>query len=123
MQGDRSTDGLDRTGHFRGDGQDADQAACEILTGARNPNLPLMKWTGKKLARKASEIGPRHGVDPGVYALIYGKANDRWGVAQNALKHIGAASGARELVCGALAGRLGDELPESAERFLGVLAL
>ncbi len=102
----------------------ADQAACEILTETRDPKPRLRNWTAEMLARNAGVIGPKHGVDPGVYALIYGKVNNRWGVAQNALKLIGTVSGARELVREALTRRLGDaELPESAERFLNVLAL
>ncbi len=102
----------------------ADQVACEILTETRDPRPPLRNWTAEMLASKAMVIGPRHGVDPGAYALIYGKVNNRWGVAQNALKLIGKDSGARELVREALMKRLGAaELPESAERFLNVLTL
>lgn len=102
----------------------ADQVACEILTETRDPKPPLKNWNAEMLARSASTIGPRHSVDPGIYALIYGKVNNRWGVAQNALKLTGTDSGAHVLVRQALTRRLGDaELPESAERFLNILAL
>jgi hypothetical protein len=102
----------------------ADQVACEILTATRNPKPPLKRWNAEMLAHNARLIGPSHGVDPGVYALIYGKVNNRWPVAQNALKLVGKVTGACQLVSESLTKRLGDaELPEAAERFLDVLAL
>ena len=81
------------------------------------------KYDALRLAFAVAKDGPNFGVDPGVMALIYGKSNDRWGVAQNALKHLSMDSGAHEMIAEALQKRLNPEaLPESSERFLAVLS-
>ncbi len=102
--------------------READRIACEILTGNPNPQPPLRRWKAARLAIEAKLVGPKYGVDPGIYALIYGKVNNRWPVAQNALKSLGTDSGAHALVEEALTRRLG-EVEESMDRFLGVLTL
>jgi hypothetical protein len=107
------------------DGQEkeADSTACELLTGIANPKIRNLKYDALKLAFMVAREGPNVGVDPGVMALIYGKSNDRWGVAQNALKHLSLSSGAHEIIAEALRKRFNPEdLPESSERFLEVLS-
>lgn len=103
--------------------READRAACEILTGTPIPKMPDLKLTAPRLALAAVQAGPEQGIDPGVLALIYGRSNDRWGVAQNALKYLSLDSGAHEIMTAALMKRLNPEdLSESSERFLAVLS-
>jgi Zn-dependent protease with chaperone function len=103
--------------------KEADRAACELLTGRPEPRVRDLKLTAVRLARHAEQQGPETGVDPGVFALIYGRSNDRWPVAQNALKHLATDSGAHAMIAAALQTRLHPEdLPESSERFLQVLS-
>jgi len=102
---------------------EADRVACEILTGDPQPRLQDLKYTAIRLAVAAAQAGPERGMDPGVLALIYGKSNNRWGVAQNALKYLSIDSGAREIIAAALRKRFSPEdVSESAERFLAVLS-
>ena len=103
--------------------EEADRLGCEILTGEGNPRIQDLKFTGPKLALVASQYGPDRGIDPGVMTLIYGKSNDRWGVAQNALKFLSLDEGAHRAIFSALTKRFNpDDLSESAERFLTVLS-
>ncbi len=107
-----STDGQER---------EADEAACELLTGVPHPKMRDLKYNALKLAFHVAQTGPNHGVDPGVMALIYGKSNDRWGVAQTVLKHLALDSGAQSMIAEAMRKRLSPEaLSESSERFLSV---
>lgn len=102
---------------------ETDRAACEILTGMPNPKVPDLKLTAPKLAIEALQSGPDRGIDPGVYALVYGRSNDRWGVAQNALKYLSLDSGAHNTINSVLFKRLNpEELSESSERFLAVIS-
>jgi hypothetical protein len=95
-----------------------------LLTGVVHPKMRDLKYNAWKLALAVSREGPNSGVDPGVMALIYGKSNDRWGVAQNALKHLSLSSGAHGMMAEALRKRFHTEdLPESSERFLSVLSI
>lgn len=103
--------------------KEADRAACEILTGSPAPKMPDLKLTAPRLALTAVQSGPERGIDPGVLTLIYGRSNDRWGVAQNALKYLSLDSGAHDIIRAALLKRLDPEdLSESSERFLAVLS-
>jgi hypothetical protein len=103
--------------------KEADRAACEILTGMPAPRLPDLKLTAPRLALTVAQEAPERGVDPGVLALIYGRSNDRWGVAQSALKYLSLDSGGRDTLNLSLTKRLNPEdLSESSERFLTVLS-
>lgn len=103
--------------------KEADRAACEILTGMPAPRMPDLKLTAPRLALTVTQEAPERGVDPGVLALIYGRSNDRWGVAQGALKYLSLDSGGRDTITSALTKRLNPEdLSESSERFLTVLS-
>ncbi|NJL28493.1 MAG: ImmA/IrrE family metallo-endopeptidase [Thermoanaerobaculia bacterium] len=102
--------------------QQADRAACEILTGFEQPTIPLRKWNAEQLARQAEMAGPAQGVDPGVFALIYAKSNDRWPAGQGALKRLGEDQGAANLVAEPLQSRLeGLDATEPTSRFLGAV--
>ncbi|MEX0654150.1 MAG: ImmA/IrrE family metallo-endopeptidase [Phycisphaeraceae bacterium] len=105
--------------------RDADAFALTILTGLPNPQIakPQYELSGKKLAAIALSAGPQAGADPGIVALVYGRTNDRWPVAQNALKALGQDHGAHETIARALGDRLHEqEMPESTERFVTALA-
>ena len=103
--------------------KEADRAACEILTGTPAPRMPDLKLTAPRLALTVAQEAPERGVDPGVLALIYGRSNDRWGVAQSALKYLSLDSGGHDTITAALNKRLNPEdLSESSERFLTVLS-
>jgi hypothetical protein len=102
--------------------KEADQFACEVLTGFKQPRIDDLKLSGSKLARKARQVGPSQGVDPGVFALIYGRSNDRWAAAQKALNLLGAGAGAHRIIYEQLGKRLADlDVPESTARFLSIL--
>ena len=104
--------------------KEADATALELLTGFPDPTIRNLKYNALKLAVMVAREGPTIGVDPGVMALIYGKSNDRWPVAQNALKHLSLASGAQEIISEALRKRFNPEdLSESSERFLSVVSI
>lgn len=100
----------------------ADRVACEILTGFAQPQVALRRWNADQLARQAKVLGPAQGVDPGVFALIYAKSNDRWAVGQEALKRLSENHGAAELIAEPLQSRLaGLDTPEPTARFLSAL--
>lgn len=102
--------------------READRFACEVLTGFEEPTIPNLTVAAPRLAAVANRSGPDRGVDPGVFALIYAKSNDRWGVAQTALKYLGLDSGGRERIAERLSASLGAaELSEDDARFLAVL--
>jgi hypothetical protein len=104
--------------------KEADASACELLTGFACPTMRDLRYNALKLALAVAQEGPNRGIDPGVMALIYAKSNDRWGVAQNALKHLSLDSGAHGMIAEALRKRFNPEdLPESSERFLAVLSI
>jgi hypothetical protein len=102
--------------------READRFACEVLAGSEQPSIADLRVDAARLAAIAAGAGPRQGVDPGVFVLIYAKSNDRWPVAQLALKYLGLQAGGRAKVAGYLARYLaGSELEEGDARFLGVL--
>jgi hypothetical protein len=102
----------------------ANTDAMELLTGLQHPKIGNLKLNGPKLAAMALSSGPPVGVDPGVFTLIYGKSNDRWGVAQLALKRLRLDSGAHAMLGEHLAQKIRPEdLPEASERFISVLSL
>jgi hypothetical protein len=108
-----------------GDGtqeKEADRFACELLTGFPDPRLQDRRVTGARLAVVAAQSGPARGVDPGVYALIYAKSNNRWPVAQSALRHLGLDTGGQKAIVEQLRRRMEDaDLSETEERLLSVL--
>jgi hypothetical protein len=102
---------------------EADRAGLEILTGTPDPKIRDLKCRANILAVTCAQHGPDRGIDPGVMALIYGRSNSRWGVAQNALKILSIDSGAREIIAAAWRKRVSPgDISESAERFLAVLS-
>jgi hypothetical protein len=104
--------------------READRSACELLTGIGKPMIRNLRYNAMRLALFVAQEGPTRGVDPGVMALIYGKSNNRWPVAQNALKHLSLESGAHDMIAAPLKMRLNPEdLPESSERFLAVISI
>ncbi len=104
------------------DERNADRFACEVLSGFAEPKIENLKLKAHPLALTAAGTGPGQGVDPGVYALIYARSNNRWAVAQEALKYLGLGAGGRARIAEHMAGHLSDiELPEAEERFLRAL--
>ena len=102
--------------------READRFACEVLTGFAKPRIQNLGATASRLAVTAARQGPKQGMDPGVFALIYAKSNNRWPVAQNALKLLGSDTGGRSQVARFLDERLrAADLSETDERFLNVL--
>jgi len=101
---------------------EADRFACELLWGHAEPNIPNLKVNAPRLAVIAATKAPKIGVDPGVYALIYAKCNNRWPVAQDALKHLRLDSGGRAKIAARLESYVSsDQLSETDEQFLRVL--
>ena len=102
--------------------READRYACKILAGQEDPSPKLQKWNAPKLAKVAEDFGQANGVDPGTVALIYGRANGRMPVAQNALKILRRESGGRQMITEALRDRIVmEDLPESTARFLSLV--
>jgi hypothetical protein len=102
--------------------KEADRFACEVLTGFAEPRIADLRAKGPRLAVVAAQIGPDQGIDPGVLALIYAKSNNRWPVAQNALKLLDLESGGPELVREHLHRHLNEaDLSDSDRRFLSLL--
>ena len=101
---------------------EADRFACEVLTGEADPRFNPHPLRADGLARYAQQEGYRRGIAPGVFALIYGRSNDRWGVAQKALRRLGLESGGTRKIAQALDAHLDRErLTEADARLLRVL--
>ena len=114
------TAATDSGGHER----EADRFACELLTGDASPRIRNLNASAAKLAVIAERKGPSEGVDPGVFALIYARSNNRWPVAQNALKYLERDTGGQAMVASILRKHLPEaNLSESDERFLNVLKI
>ncbi|KKL72795.1 hypothetical protein LCGC14_2081340 [marine sediment metagenome] len=103
------------------DEKEANEYACELLTGQKQLAFqPEYGLTGAKLADAARAYGREHGISPGVVALIYGWSAARWGPAQLALQRLHEHEGARRIIAQAfqehvdLAGA-----PDATARFLG----
>ncbi len=106
------------SGHER----EADQFACELLSGFPEPKIRNLKAAAPRLAVIAAGKGPEQGVDPGVFTLIYAKSNNRWGVGQNALKYLKLDTGGQAMIAEFLNKHLSQvDLSEADERFLNVL--
>lgn len=104
------------------DENDANRFASELLTGETDPKpTAVYGLTGKKLAHLAQERAPKHGIDPGVLALVYGWGASRLPAAQNALKELRDTTGAHELLAGGLERHLRDSLPESVQMFVNLV--
>jgi Zn-dependent peptidase ImmA (M78 family) len=103
--------------------KEADEFACEVLTGQKRFGFnPTYGMTAPKLAAAAERYSEKHGIAPGVVALFYGRSADRMGPAQLALKKLRQHAGAHEIIDQALMRHLNpDELPESSARFLTIL--
>ena len=118
---------LDPTLSSRAEGagheKEADEFACEVLTGDPEPTIGNMRLDAPRLAAYVAGKAASVGVDAGVLALVYAKANDRWGPAQTALKHLDLDAGGRAVVASRLNQRLPElaELAEVDERLLQVL--
>jgi len=102
---------------------EADEFACEVLTGQRRMSFkPTLEMTAEKLAVAVKAYGQKHGISAGIVTLFYGRSANRWGPAQIALKKLGEDHGAHEQIDRALATKLVfDQMPESSARFLSVL--
>ena len=114
---------IDQVDNDRGE-READRFATEVLTG--KPEFELKRaygMAGPDLADAAQRFGSERGIDPGSVALIYGRSVDRWGAAQNALKHLGQRAGAHKVIADVLQKHIcTDDVPESTERFLACLS-
>jgi hypothetical protein len=104
------------------DERSSDRFACEVLTGSPAPKIRDLRATAPRLAVIAASSGPKEGIDPGVLALIYGRSNNRWAVAQSALKHLERDAGGQAAVSKHLDRYLADAtVSEADERLLQVL--
>ena len=102
---------------------EADEFACEILTGQKHMSFkPTFGMTAEKLALAVKAYGQKNGISAGVVTLFYGRSANRWGPAQIALKELGEDHGAHQQIDRALSAKLVfDQMPESSARFLSVL--
>lgn len=100
--------------------READDYACELLTGEATPGFGVeYALTGDKLAPAALKYGESHRISPGTVVLIYGRSADRFPAAQKALSFLGQEAGAHDEIAGALRRVLRpDDLPETTQRFL-----
>jgi hypothetical protein len=102
----------------------ADRYACAFLTGDPEPTAsPIHGLNAHRLVALSQKLAEKHRVDPGVIALVYGRNAGRMPVAQIALKMMGRDQGAKSRIASALHQRLQDDLPESTERFVSMLAV
>lgn len=101
----------------------ADEFACEVLTGNKSPVFDsTYNLRGQDLAEAARKFGSEHQIDPGTVALCYGYYKKLFGSAQAALNILEQDQGAHQLIAQALQDHLDvDNLPESSERFLSIL--
>jgi hypothetical protein len=113
---------LDSSANTSSHEREADRFACEILTGFEQPQISNLRQRGETFAVTAATDGPRQGIDPGVFALIYAKSNNRWAVAQKALTSLGLREGGKAAVNQPLFESLDcAKLSDGDERFLSVL--
>jgi len=105
------------------DEKHADEFACEVLTGKKNPAFDsAYNLRGQELAESAKDFGAKNQIDPGTIALCYGYYRKLFGSAQAALNILEQDQGAHQIIAQALKDRLDvDNLPESSERFLSIL--
>jgi Zn-dependent peptidase ImmA (M78 family) len=102
---------------------EADRFACEVLTSLSSPYATAQYGlTGEKLVPAATQQAQKFHADPGVVALIYGRAAKRMAVAQKALKLMGLESGARATLHSALLARLTDEPSDVTDQFVALTA-
>ena len=101
----------------------ADEFACELLTGHKSPAFQSSSnLRGQELAQAAYKFGCENQIDPGTVALCYGYYKKLFGSAQAALNILEQDQGAHHLIAQALQDHLDvDNLPEPAERFLSIL--
>lgn len=68
----------------------ADCFALELLTGESDPQVLADRddFSATQLADAASRLGPQHGIEPGVLALLLGHRTQRWRQTMGALKII-----------------------------------
>lgn len=104
--------------------READEFACQVLTGSST--LPLKTdddIDADDLAERSKRYGEDRGIDPGTVILCYARSNDRWAVAQLALKHLGLNEGAHRIIAAEVHRHLKDvDIPEATERFLEILS-
>jgi hypothetical protein len=104
--------------------EEANEFALELLTGFRQPTIPNLKLAAAHLAASAAREGPAQGIDPGVFALVYARANSRFPVAQEALKYLDLSDGGQEILAARVHAELegtSASLSEEDERLLRVL--
>lgn len=113
---------IDAKGEDRNE-TEADEFACEVLTGQKRMSFkPTLGLTAGKVAAAVRTYGEKHRISAGVVTLFYGRSANRWGPAQLALKELSEDHGAHEQIDHALASKLAiDQMPESSARFLSVL--
>ncbi len=100
----------------------ANDYALGILSGASLPIPGAYGIGGRILANWAEAIADKRGIDPGHYALVFGRIHRRYGVAQEALKYLRLDKGGREIIVRSLGKHLDmSELSETAERFISTL--
>jgi hypothetical protein len=102
----------------------ADEFACEILTGQKKFQFaPTPNLTAPMLAAAVRAYGKKHGIAAGVATLIYGRSVQDWPLAQTALKHLNEDTGAHAMVDTALSEHTtSSDMSESSSRFLIVLS-
>jgi len=104
---------------------EADAFGLEVLTG--NPsveNIPAADVFGENLAVWAKRAAKQCRVDPGTFALIYGRAAGEMAAAQYALKILRLNTGSHRQIAEALLDHLDiDDVPESCQHLVESLAL
>ena len=102
---------------------EADRAAMLLLTGREAFETGVWHGlSGDRLAARSTRIIHAYRIDPGVFALIYGRSSGRWGVAQNALKKLQADHGGQAIVRDALLAELGvGQVSDAGRQFLSFL--
>ena len=98
--------------------REANEFACEILTGEPRPAIAASPRVGAlSLAVEGRRQSVHDQIDPGVRALFFARATGRWATAERALKHLGITSGAQRIIGNELRRHLPDELPETTAQF------
>jgi hypothetical protein len=105
------------------DEKQADEFACEVLTGRKNPAFDSpYNLRGPELANNAKVFGNKNQIDPGTVALCYAYYKKLFGSARAALNILEQDQGAHQIIAQALSDHLDvDNLSESSERFLSIL--